>query len=133
MYQGSCLCGTVRYEVRGELGTTVYCHCSRCRKANGTAYATNAPVAEKDFAVVAGAEMLKEFFNAATGTHRVFCANCGSPIVSRRDALPGVVRLRLGTLDTPLPRTHWPEMHVYSGSKAEWDEIRDDLPQHAER
>ena len=133
MHQGSCLCGTVKYEIRGEFGTAVYCHCSRCRKANGTAFATNAPVAEKDFAVVAGDGALKEFFNAATGTHRMFCGNCGSPIVSRRDELPGVVRVRLGTLDTPLPQAHWPQMHIYAASKAEWDDIQDDLPQHAER
>lgn len=133
MHRGSCLCGTVKYEVRGDFGQAIYCHCSRCRKANGTAFATNAPVAETDFAVVAGADALKAYFNAATGTHRMFCGNCGSPIYSRRDGLPGMVRVRLGTLDTPLPRERWPQGHYYVASKAEWDEIHDGLPQHAER
>lgn len=32
MHKGSCLCGTVKYEVRGQLGAAIYCHCSLCRK-----------------------------------------------------------------------------------------------------
>jgi hypothetical protein len=38
MHKGSCLCGAVEYEISGALGPIVFCHCSRCRKANGAAY-----------------------------------------------------------------------------------------------
>ena len=48
-YAGSCLCGAIRYEVRGEIGDVVQCHCQRCRKANGTAFATNAPIKSQTF------------------------------------------------------------------------------------
>jgi hypothetical protein len=51
-------------------------------------------------------------------------------IISRRDAMPDVVRLPLGTLDTPLAP---PTAHYFVASKAEWYEIHDDLPQFAER
>lgn len=130
MHRGSCLCGTVKYEIQGELGAGVYCHCSRCRKANGSAFAANAPLAAKDFVVVAGAASLKTFRTEA-GVERLFCSNCGSPIISRRDSMPDVVRLRLGTLDTPLGAA--PQAHIFTGSKAEWFEIHDDLPQFVER
>jgi hypothetical protein len=130
MHKGSCLCGTVKYEVRGKIGAAIYCHCSLCRKATGTAFATNAPVAESDFVVVEGESALKAF-DSSPGVHRFFCSNCGSAIISRRDAMPDVVRLRLGTLDTPLRAP--PTAHYFVTSKAEWYEIRDDLPQLAER
>ncbi len=130
MYKGSCLCGTVKYEVRGNLGAAIYCHCSLCRKATATAFATNAPVAASDFVVIEGESALKAF-DSSPGVHRLFCSNCGSPIISRRDSMPDVVRLRLGTLDTPLPA---PSIaHYFVASKAEWYEIHDDLPQFAER
>ncbi len=29
---GGCLCGAVRYEVRGPLRPVVYCHCAQCRR-----------------------------------------------------------------------------------------------------
>ena len=131
MHKGSCLCGTVKYEVRGEfVGPVIYCHCSLCRKATATAFATNAPVAASDFVVTEGESALKAFASSP-GVQRLFCSNCGSPIISRRDAMPDVVRLRLGTLDTPLPAP--PTAHYFVGSKAEWYEIHDELPQHVQR
>ena len=38
---GGCLCGAVRYEVRGEPARFYHCHCRRCRKASGTGHASN--------------------------------------------------------------------------------------------
>src|SRR4051794_36558617 len=32
---GGCLCGAVRYEVRGPLRDVVLCHCSHCRRTHG--------------------------------------------------------------------------------------------------
>jgi hypothetical protein len=127
MHHGSCLCGTVRYEVRGELGPIVFCHCGQCRKAQGGAFAANAPVRAADFAIVGGREALAEY-ESSPGKTRVFCRRCGSPIISRRDTLPGVVRLRIGTLDSKVAGK--PTAHIHVASKAEWDEIHDDLPQH---
>lgn len=130
MHTGTCLCGTIHYEIDGPIGAALYCHCSRCRKANGAAFAVTAPVAAKDLRFVAGEASLKSF-STAEGIHRVFCAECGSPILSRRDSAPDVVRLRVGSLNTPLPQA--PSAHIFVGSKAEWFEIHDGLPQHAER
>lgn len=131
MHAGSCLCGSVQYLIRGALGGAVFCHCARCRKANGSAFAVNAAVAEADFEVSQGQTLLKSF-STAEGVHRLFCGECGSPIVSKRDSMPGVLRLRVGTLDTPIGDSR-PNAHIFVASKAEWDEIHDELPQFAER
>lgn len=128
MYRGSCLCGCVKYEVRGEFGAAYFCHCKRCRKATGTAFASSALVATKDFVVLEGEQALKSF--SVNGVHRVFCRECGSPIISRRDAMPDFVRVRLGTLDSPLSKG--PSGHIFVDSKADWFEIRDSLPQYSE-
>lgn len=130
MYQGSCLCGAVKYEIDGELTNPAYCHCSRCRKANGSVFAANASVKESAFKLLQGAAELKSY-STPSGVHRIFCSVCGSPIYSKRDSGPGSLRLRLGALDTPLDQG--PQVHIFVGSKAEWYEIHDDLPKHAER
>ena len=130
MHSGSCLCGNVKYEVRGNLGAGFYCHCSRCRKASGSAFASNVIAAASEFVIVSGEESLK-CFSTVEGSHRYFCGNCGSPIISRRDILPDVVRVRMGTLDSPL--SQGPAAHIYVGSKAPWHKIHDQLPQHEER
>ena len=130
MHTGSCLCGAVAYEVRGEFGPAAFCHCRRCRKASGSAFASNISVNVRDFAFVRGDEHLKTC-STSECVHRYFCGTCGSPLLSRRDSMPAIVRLRIGTLDTPLHKG--PEMHIFVGSKAEWLEITDALPQHIER
>ena len=129
MLTGSCLCNAIRYEIDGELGPIVKCHCSKCRKANGTAFATNAAFSKAAFRFVTGEDSVGEF-ESSPGVFRVFCRNCGSPLYSRRPAMPDMLRLRIGTLDTPLQAK--PTAHIYAGSKAEWDDICDDLPQYQE-
>jgi hypothetical protein len=130
MYNGSCLCGTVHYEIRGQLGPGFFCHCSRCRKAGGSAFAANLVIAAADFVVIAGADSLKDF-STAEGSHRVFCSHCGSPIYSRREQMPEIVRVRMGSLDTPIEQG--PGAHIFVDSKAPWFSIHDQLPRHAER
>ena len=130
MLRGSCLCNGVQYELASEPGPILMCHCSRCRKSNGSAYATIGAVSTSDLHLLAGQELLAEY-ESSPGVFRVFCRRCGSPLYSRRTAQPEQLRLRIGTLDTPLQGR--PAMHIFTASKAEWEEIHDDLPQFAER
>ena len=130
IHKGSCLCGAVAYEINGSLGPIVYCHCSRCRKVNGSAFAAVSAVADSDFRIVKGQESLRSYHTHA-GVHRMFCGTCGSPIIGKRDSAPETVRVRIGTLDTPLDTKV--TAHIFAGSKAEWYEICDGMPQHDER
>lgn len=129
-YAGSCLCGGIQYEVRGPLGDIIQCHCRRCRKATGTAFATNSPIAQADFYLLQGQQLLKSF-TTTTGVSRNFCSKCGSPIYSVKADLPDVYRLRIGSLDTPIEQK--PTCHFYVGSKAEWEDLHDTLAQYHER
>lgn len=129
MHTGSCLCGSVTYEIDGELGNIILCHCSRCRKVNGSAFGAVSPIASANFRVVKGEDVLRSF--SVDGVHRFFCSTCASPIVSRRDAMPHIVRVRIGSLDTPIDMPI--AAHIFTGSKAEWYEILDDHPQYEGR
>ncbi len=130
MLKGSCLCNSIQYEIHGELGQAMMCHCSKCRKANGSAFAVNAAVKADEFKIISGQEFVTEF-ESTPGVFRSFCKTCGSPLVSRRPSQPDVLRLRIGTLDTPVKVK--PVAHIFVGSKAVWDEIHDDIPQFNER
>src|SRR6266566_3613601 len=104
MLTGRCLCGGARYEIDGEIGSATYCHCSQCRRASGTAFATNASVRAEHFRLVAGRDLLTEY-ESSPEKLRAFCARCGSPVLSRWAAHPDFVRIRLGTLgDDPRSR-----------------------------
>ena len=105
----------------------VYCHCSQCRKVQGSAFATNGVVKADEFAVVSGEEALRAY-QYGPGKVKYFCSACASPMFSRNAALPDVVRIRLGTLEGEVAERPW--CHIFVGSKANWYEISDDLPQY---
>jgi hypothetical protein len=129
MYKGSCLCRNVQYEIAGELGEFGYCHCTSCRKASGSAHAANAPIERAQFSLVSGADTLREF-ESSPGKFRAFCSRCGSPIYAYLVASRDLMRIRLGTLDTPFTKT--PKAHTWVSDKATWEPIGDDLPQFLE-
>lgn len=125
MYTGSCLCGGVQFEIQGELAPIQICHCVQCRKAQGSAIVTNIPVSEANFTLTQGAELIGAF-ESSPGKLRCFCKRCGSPVYSRTEKVPGVVRIRAGTLDGDLNTR--PETHYFMADKANWFEVTDDLP-----
>jgi hypothetical protein len=127
MLHGSCACGRVRYQLDGELrGALGHCHCWQCRKHSGASFGTTAAVMTEEFSVVAGEELLSSW-ESSPGIARVFASCCGSPLFKRIAALPEVMGLRLGGLDSDPGRTV--EQHIFVGSKVPWVEIDDGLPQ----
>jgi hypothetical protein len=126
MYHGSCLCGGIRYEISGAIKNIICCHCTECRKAQGSAFATNGVVADADFKIIAGDELLTRYEHSP-GYAKFFCGRCGSPIISKSEHKPGVVRVRIGTIEGDI--TERPMAHIFVGSKANWEEIGGPLPQ----
>lgn len=129
MYKGSCLCGKVKFSVSGKIHDIVYCHCSQCRKAQGSAFATNANVYTCDFTFISGEDALTAYPYSATQT-KYFCHHCGSPVMSKNTATPENVRIRLGTIESDISER--PQAHIFVSSMANWERITDDLPQYPE-
>ena len=128
MLRGSCLCGSVRYEIRGPVGRVSHCHCSMCRKAHGAAFASYGRVERSDFALVSGADYIASY-RSSPGVIRTFCKQCGSNLQFISDKGPSTLSLALGTLDDD-PSVQ-ASLHIFVASKAPWFQITDDLPQHA--
>lgn len=127
MTKGSCLCGSVQFEVSGPLGDVRLCYCSLCRRANGSVFSANTRVPLTRYKLTSGKEQITEF-ESSPGAFKAFCSSCGSPVYSRVQADPAHIRLRLGTLDERADAKI--TAHVWVGSKPAWFAIADDLPQH---
>lgn len=123
MNTGSCLCGGIQFRIHTDIPPIQICHCSQCRKAQGSAFAGNAPIAAADFELVSG-QALMQAYEATPGKRRWFCKCCGSPIYSERDSLPGVLRVRMGAVDEPIQSR--PAFHAYVASSCSWWEAPDD-------
>ena len=127
MITGGCLCGAVRYEIRGSFLRASHCHCSRCRRHSGAAVCTQGRVKQEDFSLVSGAGLVRSY-RPGTGAVKAFCSICGSSLFGGDWPAGPEVSIRLGSVDgDPGIR---PQYHTFVGSKAPWDEILDDLPQH---
>jgi hypothetical protein len=127
MPKGSGLCGAVRFETAKALEGIDHCHCSRCRKAHGAAFATFGRVEKDALDIATGAAQVKRFASSEDVT-RSFCSECGSNLFFEHAAAPPYVFVAIGSLDED-PGNR-PQAHIFAGSKADWDVILDDLPQH---
>jgi len=127
---GSCLCGAVAFELTRKPVWAHNCHCSRCRKTSGAAFASNLFFEMDALRYVRGEAELRSFKppDAERFTH-VFCGRCGSTLPFRNE-VRGLVGIPMGTLDQD-PH-HEPQAHIFVGSKAPWFTISDALPRHSE-
>jgi hypothetical protein len=128
MATGGCLCGAVRYEVRGPLREVLMCHCQECRRWHGHVSASTA--ARRADLVLLEDRGLRWISSPSSdaSARRGFCAECGSSLFwdpPRRDA----VSISAGTLDgrTGLrTAAHW-----YVSQTGDYYDLPDDgLPRH---
>lgn len=115
--RGTCLCGTVEFEIAGPPPKLYQCHCSLCRKQGGSSSNTAAVVDEQRFRWISGRERVSSFAKP-TGFRSDFCSSCGSPVPNPlRDTsyywvpaglLDGAEKLEVA-------------VHLYVGSRASWD------------
>lgn len=100
--RGACLCGAVRYTLDAAVGTLSLCHCAQCRAAGGGIVQPVIVAEETDVAFDNPPEVTE--YQSSPGKFRAFCSACGAPVYSRRDDVPGVLRLRAGLIaDLPEP------------------------------
>jgi len=123
---GSCLCGSVQYEVTGEAQRFYHCHCQRCRKATGTGHGSLIQVTpQTSITWIKGEELLGRYkVPEAERFYNCFCQKCGGPMPRVVPELDGVL-IPAGSLDTSSPRPA--QARIFWGSRAEWS-CSDDLP-----
>jgi hypothetical protein len=134
MIRGSCLCGTVAFEIDGALTPIQLCHATRCRKASGAAYSPEILCDDETLRWLTGEEAITHYraplLHEPPAYHRAFCRICGSPLPA---AVVGTtwMALNAGVLDDD-PGTR-PFRHAFVEQKACWHRIVDELPRFAAR
>jgi len=127
---GSCLCGQVRYELKGESNRFYHCHCQRCRKATGTGHASNIMVKIENFSWLNGEALLKRYnVPEAERFHNLFCSECGSSMPREVPEL-GMTIIPAGSLDSE-PEMK-PHARIFCGSRSEWSCSGDEITCHSE-
>lgn len=117
--KGSCLCGTVTFEVKGRFEHFYLCHCSRCQKDSGSAHGANLFSSTAQLKWLMGEAFVTTYNHLEEGHIKSFCSRCGS-------ALPNVqlggklLVVPAGCLDDAVHLK--PDGHIFCDSRAIWDE-----------
>jgi len=129
-HDGGCLCGAVRYRVRGPTTWAAVCYCDSCTRASGGVAVAWAGFKSTNFRIVKGSLAV---FESTPGVRRGFCAHCGTSLTYQKDAakLPGAsddVYITTRTLDDA--NAFPPEEHVFYGERVRWLNVADERPHH---
>jgi hypothetical protein len=124
-YVGSCLCGDVRFEVKGEFESFYLCHCEYCRKDTGSAHAANLFSSTATLSWVSGGEKVRQYHLPATRHGKCFCSTCGSalPMMQMNGKL---LVVPAGSLNSQVFIR--PNAHIFVSSKASWDDSLEKVP-----
>lgn len=126
---GGCLCGAVRYEIRGGLRGIVNCHCSKCRRFHGN-FGAYTSIKSENLTLVAqgGLKWYRSTTDETPNVQRGFCAQCGSSLFWHPKDQDSIA-VTAGSLDDP---THLQTVgHIWVDQISDYYEIHDDLPQFA--
>ena len=123
MRTGGCVCGAVRYEVRGPLRQILVCHCVECRRWAGRAWTATA--ARLDDLVIEGDVVWFRSPRSEYGADRGICSRCGASLFWRG---PGLDRISIGagTLDDPSGLDV--AAHIWIEQGADWEAPPADVP-----
>lgn len=123
-FQGSCLCGAVRYETLTPPKALSHCHCGQCRKSHGAAFASYASVPRADLRICTGMEHITAF-RSSESVVRQFCTRCGASLFWAKEhgEYSDWISIALGTLDTAFVSPK--QKHIHLQSKAPWHRLDD--------
>jgi hypothetical protein len=118
---GACLCGRVRYAVEGDAVMQVNCHCKNCQRQSGSAFSTIIGVPAGALNIEGECKTYDDQGESGEAVLRDFCPNCGSPLFSRVAVAPGLIFIKVGTLDDT--GSFNPAMNLWTKSKQHWVDL----------
>ncbi|MBE7185334.1 MAG: GFA family protein [Methylobacterium mesophilicum] len=120
--KGSCVCGAIKFETRGELRDVIFCHCEQCRKQSGHYFAATS--VSDDRLYVSGEEQIG-WYSASPSAKRGFCRNCGSALFWKRED-SDATSVMAGLFDSPTGLEGG--YHIFTAEKGDYYAITDGLP-----
>jgi Uncharacterized conserved protein len=125
--EGGCYCKRIRYRVDGEPVVKGQCFCRECQHVTGGGPATLMGIKESDFAYFSGTPKTFARSDLDTPVARDFCPECGTHLSLRSPRTPGVVLVKVGTLDDPAVYGK-PGLAVYLGESYPYHAVPEGVP-----
>jgi hypothetical protein len=115
IYEGGCLCGSVRFRATGPALKPHTCSCTTCQRHTGS---LTAAWVEFPHANVEWTKDKPSVWRSSDYSSRAFCKRCGSTLGAIDDK--PVVALLLGAFDKPNRKELAPTYHSFTGKRPRW-------------
>lgn len=125
-FTGGCLCGAVHYSCAAEPMMAGHCHCEDCRRSSGSGHSSHMLVPEASVTLSGPTTAYERAADSGNVVSRHFCPTCGAAVFSTNPSMPGMMFLRVSSLDDL--EAFKPQMHVYASRAPSWDKPTGDLP-----
>lgn len=124
--RGSCICGSVRYEIVAEPIALFACHCSDCQTVTGSGYVFALRVPYDGVAVIQGEAKPYERTEADDRRRIIHrCPHCLTILWSERPDSKAYVTVYAGTLENS-PDLE-PVAHIWTRDAQEWISFPEDV------
>ena len=121
---GGCHCGTIRYQVDGDVIVHALCHCTDCRRHSGAPMVGWTMYRQEALKVTKGTPKV---YASSDNGRRHFCANCGTGLFYvNEQMLPGIIDIQSATYDDPdaVP----PQAQIQVADRIGWMKSAHELP-----
>lgn len=120
MIKGKCLCGNIRYQVKGEPHLLYNCHCVNCRGFTGASFATFYLIDKSQMLVDDPDNSLVQYNSSEDGI-RSFCRSCGASLFSDSTSRMDYRAIHSGSVQK-FPEIS-PSQNFYIAQKCPWVEL----------
>lgn len=112
---GHCLCGATKIEIDIDLkdATVGFDHCDACQRQTGSSYSLVLVAPKKAVKITGKDKDYAKPGDSGKPVHRVFCGDCGSPIIHAPESAPDIVAVKAGILDTNIKHQLKPAVDIY--------------------
>ena len=122
MIEGGCYCGAVRYQAEDAIAFKGQCHCRECQYISGGGPNVVVGLPEQGFRFTRGEPKTFTRKDLANPVTRYFCAECGTHLATSSPGAPGIMIVKVGTLDDPTIYTQ-PDHAIWVSEKQAFHHI----------
>jgi hypothetical protein len=125
---GRCYCGAVKYEAAGAPMFKGECLCRECQYITGGGPNFCMGMPTEGFRYTEGAPKGFSRPDLASPATREFCPDCGTHMVTRAPSNPGMVIVKVGTLDDPKAAYGGPQMVIWTADAQPFHDLPAGVP-----
>lgn len=123
---GGCSCGSVKYEIEGEILGGAVCYCDTCQRVSGGAPNYALAVSDFELSVTGNPSIYSHPGGTGAIVEKVYCGGCGVHVYAQGGANNQMLRVKAGSLDDS--SLFSPMVQVWTSEAKHWHILIPDLP-----